>query len=134
MCGRHLSIVNPILYLCNSCESALSTAYTYTYSLYLTPSLKPRSFNMHETVSLVDTSIMNSALDLSQDAVGYERPVLNSTKTATIKLPGLFASLAAQPPRLNPFLESGVPREANEWIRGYAELFQIRTFANINAV
>ncbi|KAF2012828.1 terpenoid synthase [Aaosphaeria arxii CBS 175.79] len=51
-------------------------------------------------------------------------------KVVTIKLPGLYTGLLAQPARLNPFLKSDISRQAEEWSReimglnekGYARL------------
>ena len=77
-----------------------------------------------DTSSFIDD---NAAPDSAISMGGGNEPLKESfeqcipgpkaKKTVMIKLPKLFSSVTAQPAKLNPFWESNIPLEADEWAK-----------------
>jgi len=71
-----------------------------------------------DNISIPDSAVemeeRNSSL---KDPLKQHIPDPKAQKTVMIKLPKLFSSVTAQPAKLNPFWESNIPLEADEWAK-----------------
>ena len=71
-----------------------------------------------DNISIPDSAIsIEERNSLLKDPLKQHIPDPKAKKTVMIKLPKLFSSVTAQPAKLNPFWESNIPLEADEWAK-----------------